>query len=76
MKKKIITVIAIVALCCGFVSPNFCVISNAATPEEGANILTTDTIVYKFRMNNGKQQYRRWNATKGVWVDPYWITIP
>lgn len=32
-----------------------------------------DVIVVKKRMNNGKLQYRRWNETKGVWVDPYWI---
>lgn len=76
MKKRIITIIAIVVFCCSFLSPNFCVISNAATTGEGANILATDTIVYKFRIYNGKQQYRRWNATKGVWVDPHWITIP
>ncbi len=34
-----------------------------------------DEIVMKFRTYNGKRQYRRWNATKGVWVDPYWIDL-
>lgn len=32
-----------------------------------------DVIVIKSRIYNGKQQYRRWNQTKGCWVDPYWI---
>ena len=35
-----------------------------------------DTIVYKFRIHNGVKQYRRWNETKGCWVDPYWIDYP
>ena len=34
-----------------------------------------DVIVYKYRLLNGKQQYRRWNATRGYWVDPYWIDL-
>ncbi len=25
---------------------------------------------------DGQLQYRRWNATHGYWIDPYWITIP
>ena len=35
-----------------------------------------DVIVDKFRLYNGKQQYRRWNETRGYWVDPYWIDMP
>lgn len=31
-----------------------------------------DEIVIYTRVNNGKMQYRRWNATQGYWVDPYW----
>ncbi len=34
-----------------------------------------DVIVTKTRVYNGKLQYRRWNQTKGVWVDPYWIDM-
>lgn len=33
-----------------------------------------DVIVTKFRVINGVVQYRRWNETKGVWVDDDWIT--
>ena len=32
-----------------------------------------DVIEVKFRFYNGVLQYRRWNATQGYWVDPYWI---
>ena len=35
-----------------------------------------DVIVYKYRIANGRKQYRRWNETRGYWVDPYWIDIP
>lgn len=35
-----------------------------------------DVIVYKFRLYYGVQQYRRWNETRGYWVDPYWIDVP
>lgn len=34
-----------------------------------------DVIVTKYRMYEGKLQKRRWNETRGYWVDPYWITI-
>lgn len=36
-------------------------------------IQRTDVIVTKFRLYNGLVQYRRWNETKGCWVDPDWI---
>ena len=32
-----------------------------------------DVIVTKYRVNNGVVQYRRWNETRGYWVDPDWI---
>lgn len=32
-----------------------------------------DVIVTKFRNYHGILQYRRWNETRGVWVDPEWI---
>ena len=33
-----------------------------------------DVIVTKYRVKNGQVQYRRWNETKGYWVDSDWIT--
>lgn len=34
-----------------------------------------DQIVIKYRLHNGKRQYRRWNKTKKCWVDPKWIDL-
>ena len=34
-----------------------------------------DEIVTKFRAYNGKIQYRRWNQTRGYWVDKKWIDL-
>lgn len=34
-----------------------------------------DVIVTKYRDNNGVPQYRRWNETRGYWVDPVWINL-
>lgn len=41
----------------------------------GIEVLSQDTIVMKYRIYNGKPQCRRWNATKGCWVDPAWIDM-
>lgn len=35
----------------------------------------SDTIIMKYRYLNGHLQCRRWNATKGYWVDPYWRNV-
>ena len=32
-----------------------------------------DVIVLKTRLYKGKTQYRRWNETRGYWVDPSWL---
>ena len=35
-----------------------------------------DEIVTKFRLIDGKKlQYRRWNQTRGYWVDKKWIDL-
>lgn len=34
-----------------------------------------DEIVMKFRVHNNKVQYRRWNQTRGYWVDKHWIDM-
>lgn len=44
--------------------------------DEGTIIPFADVIVYKYRLYNGKYQYRRWNETRGYWVDPYWMDAP
>lgn len=56
------------------------VVPMAAAPVEvqAAEIPTVepqvDEIVWRFRvLSNGQRQKRRWNATRGYWVDPDWI---
>lgn len=34
-----------------------------------------DKIVVKYREYKGRLQYRRWNETKGYWVDSHWIDV-
>lgn len=46
-----------------------------AAVSSGIEVLSQDVIETKFRIYNGKRQYRRWNVTKGCWVDPAWITL-
>ena len=36
---------------------------------------SADEIVTKFRINKDKVQYRRWNQTRGYWVDKKWIDL-
>lgn len=45
-----------------------------ATSQQETSIQPrADTIVKKFRTNNGKLQYRRWNETRSCWVDSAWM---
>ncbi len=66
---------------------SFNVANAAEIPQEGSNLYIeygkdsgisphADEIVTEFRRHNGVIQYRRWNATKGYWVDPDWIDLP
>ena len=34
-----------------------------------------DVVYYVYRTRDGWIQKRRWNETRGYWVDPYWITV-
>lgn len=55
---------------------------NAASASASAAVYNTDDgimpyadeIETKWRVNGNLLQYRRWNATRGYWVDPHWIT--
>lgn len=51
--------------------------SETIVVQEGEVTITpfADVIVNKYRSYNSKLQMRRWNETRGVWVDPAWITI-
>ena len=51
-------------------------ISNAQQISNTTSIAPySDVYVTRYRVNNGKLQKRRWNETKGVWADPYWIDV-
>ena len=34
-----------------------------------------DVVYYVYRTRDGWIQKRRWNETRGYWVDPYWINV-
>ncbi|WNX83501.1 hypothetical protein RWV98_12905 [Agathobaculum sp. NTUH-O15-33] len=80
MNKKIIYAISTVALIASSLT-----LANAAEPIQtpalenlttvNEIILRADVIVYKTRIHEGRQQYRRWNETRGYWVDPEWIDL-
>lgn len=49
---------------------------DASAPKVASTIQPrADKIVVKYRTVNGVVQYRRWNETKGCWVDPAWINL-
>lgn len=82
MKKKFLIAVAICASL--FVVASTVSVSAAEVePEvqvqsEKSNIGVApcaDEIVTKFRMLNGHLQYRRWNQTRGYWVDKKWIDL-
>jgi uncharacterized membrane protein len=82
MKKKFLIVTAMCALLVG-VAPIASV--SAAEVEQDVQEQTiqsdigiapcADEIVTKFRINKDKVQYRRWNQTRGYWVDKKWIDL-
>lgn len=51
-------------------SPKGCV---SAVANNSDVMPYADSIVVRKRVYNGKTQFRRWNATRNCWVDPYWI---
>lgn len=42
------------------------------TMENGSIMPQADVIEVKYRVHDGRLQYRRWNATRGYWVDSTW----
>ena len=83
MKKKLLIVAAVCASLF-VVAPAVSV--SAAEVESESQVQTiqnddigiapcADEIVTKFRLNKDKLQYRRWNQTRGYWVDKHWINL-
>ena len=80
MKKKL--VIAMLALGLVALVPSVSEVKAAevsSVPEvatEDSTIMpTADVIEVKYRIKDGKLQYRRWNATRGYWVDSTWKNV-
>lgn len=43
--------------------------------EDSTIMPTADVIEVKYRIKDGKLQYRRWNATREYWVDSTWKDV-
>lgn len=82
MMKKLIVVLALALMISGSVlsasAEEVSAVENQVVEQSGENSGTiapmADKIVTKFRVYNGKYQYRHWNETRGYWVEPDWIT--
>lgn len=74
MRKNLKMGIIFICIIFGLLSNQLSLECKASDVENpGDSIMMTDKIVYKTRKYNGRNQYRRWNATKKKWVDPHWI---
>lgn len=50
-------------------------VNSPQTVGESLSVQRSDVIVTKYRVSHGVLQYRRWNETRGYWVDDDWITV-
>lgn len=80
MYKKFLFALCVVTTIACFSSTAYAIdLSSVQMPiscsSEGEITPYADVIVYKYRIYNGVHQYRRWNETRGYWVDPYWINL-
>lgn len=80
MKKKL--VVAMIALGLVAIVPSVSEVKAAevssvpeVTTEDSTVMPTADVIEVKYRIYDGKLQYRRWNATRGYWVDSTWKNV-
>ena len=80
MNRKFLSVLATVLLVSTFIPSAYAANSVSevlyiSASNESEIVPFADVIVYQYRIYNGKRQYRRWNETRGYWVDPYWIDV-
>lgn len=77
MKKRLLCALGAAAIMATAVPTAFAAnIPQAPAPQSSKESTISpyaDIIEYKYRIENGKHQYRRWNRTRGYWVDPDWI---
>ena len=83
MLKKLIVVLTLSLMVSGFVlsasAEEVGLVEDTTVVEQsggngGTIVPMADKIVTKFRIYNGKHQYRNWNETRNRWVEPNWIT--
>lgn len=80
--KKLLCLISIATFltCCGFTSAsaNESIALNPVSTQITNEFAEprSDTIETKYRLSPaGRLEYRRWNATKGYWIDPEWRDV-
>lgn len=75
MKRKLLAIIlsVMMVLSLSTVAGATSIQSEGNSSENGVITPYADEIIYYYRVNNGVLQYRRWNATRGYWVDANWI---
>lgn len=73
MKRKILLIILLLAAL-SLPQESYAAETNSFSVE-GEISPCADIIQTKYRSYNNKLQYRRWNQTKGYWVDPDWIDM-
>ena len=80
MKKRLLCALGAAAIMTTAVLTAFAAdIPQPPTPQNSSESTIApyaDVIVYKYRIYNGKKQYRRWNETRGYWVDSKWLDVP
>lgn len=84
--KKLLVCLSTVALLAGGITSTAMAAEPVSNPSISASATAigggtaqpcSDVIETHFRTTaDGRFQYRRWNATHGYWVDPYWIDLP
>lgn len=52
------------------------IVQTSVTVEAATIEPRADVIYWRFReLSDGTIQKRRWNETRGCWMDPYWINV-
>ncbi len=74
IKKILVTIAAGVVILNTFNAASISADAAAYNTDDGVCMPYADEIETKWRINRGVLQYRRWNATRGYWVDPDWIS--
>lgn len=75
--KKVIIGVMVATLAFSALPATIPTLLQAETTVEAAEIEPrADVIYWRYRtLSDGTIQKRRWNETRGYWVDPYWITV-